>query len=163
MTNKEVANYLRCGETTIWRLCREGILEKDKHGITEESVKKLTGNAQEIYLVEEVAEKLGVSEQTIRNRYEKGKIKGFNMMSLIRITEFDTDTKVKTGTKPNAKKKVEKKSKKLIVKKITVDDLEITVTVTEGLPASNLIKEFVKVLIDKSDIEDKVKKFMEML
>ena len=183
MIIKEVSKILRCGDATVHRLVKDGVLERDENGITEESVNKLTGGASHIYTVEEAAELMGVSDQTVRNYYQDGRLPGFNIRRSVRITSLlaaPEEPKVKATAKikvpkPKTKpepKKVEPKAKaevktekRKIIKRIPIRDMELVVSISgaEDKPEGGLIKEFIKAWLEKSMLEDRIDKFIELM
>lgn len=178
MIIKEVSKILRCGDATVHRLVKDGVLERDENGITKESVNKLTGGASHIYTVEEAAELMGVSDQTVRNYYQDGRLPGFNIRRSVRITSLLTapeEPKVKATakikvpkpkTKPKPEPKAEVKTeKRIIIGRIPIRDMELVVSISgaEDKPEGGLVKEFIKAWLEKSMLEDRIDKFMELM
>lgn len=178
MIIKEVSKILRCGDATVHRLVKDGVLERDENGITEESVNKLTGGASRIYTVEEAASLMGVSDQTVRNYYQDGRLPGFNIRRSVRITNLlvapeepkaKATAKVKVPkpkTKPKPEPKAEPKAeKRIIIKRIPIRDMELVVSISgaEDKPEGGLIKEFIKAWLEKSMLEDRIDKFIELM
>ena len=178
MIIREVSKILRCGDATVHRLVKDGILKRDENGITEESVNKLTGGASHIYTVEEAAELMGVSDQTVRNYYQDGRLPGFNIRRSVRITSLlvaPEEPKVKATakikvpkpkTKPKPEPKAEVKTeKRKIIKRIPIRDMELVVSISgaEDKPEGGLIKEFIKAWLEKSMLEDRIDKFMDLM
>lgn len=173
MTKSEVMNYLNCSESAIYNMLKTGILQRDGKEINEESVYELTGNAVKVYKVSDYAEEFNITEQAVHAKISKGELNTFKVgagtgKNGLRIAI--------QGTKPKAVKKMDinvnksdkdivNESEKVIVKKIKVDDIEVHISVKGNQDSSKtkLIKNFVKAWVDKSDLDDKLAKLLELI
>lgn len=168
MTKSEVMNYLNCSESAIYNMLKAGILKRDGKDIDEESVYELTGNAKEIYKVSDYAEAFKMTEQEVHNKISKGKLNTFKIgagVSKGGIRIAIEGTKPKKENVKNSGEDIVKKSDKVIVKKIKVDDIEVHISVKGEQDSSKtkLIKNFVKAWVDASDLDDKLTKLLELI
>ena len=183
MTRQEAIKHLKCSESALYKMFNNGLLVKEGKEITEDSIKKLTGDAKEVFTVQEAAGILGVSNETIIARAKKGELKSFKIgsgkdNSGLRIADIEVEpmvvckpkatSKVKVKKKPKKVAKQEKKtdkSTKILIKKIQSGESEIYISIKGDQEASDtkLVKDFVRAWIDGSDLEDKLAKLRELL
>ena len=190
MTRQEVLNYLKCSESALYKMTQSGLIKKDGKDYTDESVYALTGNAKTVHTVTEAADLLDLSNKSVLSLVKKGEIKTFKIgsgsgNSGLRLADLNLPGKPKASVKvrplvkaepknvePKAKaepkpKKVESDSNKsrVVIKKVKVGDAELIVSLhaDQDLPETKLIKDYVKVVLDKSDLEYKLEKLKELM
>ena len=165
ISKKDVATLLQCGDQFIYKLIKDGTLEGADGGITKASLDKLTHGATKVCTIEEMAKKEGVSTQTILNRVNAGKIESFKIGRLIRIPVRDAMADAKVTATKKTPETNDSKEKREILRRVKLGDMELVVSIAGAKDKSEgrLVKEFIKAWLDKSMLEDRIDKFMELI
>lgn len=174
MKKIEAQNYLACSESALRTMIKNGILKQDGKDIQDQSIYELTKNAKEIYTVSGAAELLDVSNQTILQMVDQGKLDYFKVgsgkgNSGLRI--IDINKKRETDSKKPLSKKAEKAEKKdnnsarVIVQKIHIDGVDILVSIQgdQEQALTKLYRSFLKAWVEGSELENKLLKLKELL
>ena len=171
MKRSETLSYLACSESALRTMIKRGVLKQSLNGreILDQSIYELTKNAKEIYTVSGAAELLDVDNKTILNMVESGQLDSFKIgsgkgNSGLRIIDINSGNK---NDKPKASNKKTKETtpSRVVVKKISVDGVDVLVSIqgNQDQVLTKLYKNFLKAWVEGSDLEDKLLKLKELI
>ena len=165
MKRQEVAKFLKVGESTVYRLIEQGALVQEGKEITRESIDKLTGNAKTVHKITEIADILGVADNTVLRWISQGKFKTFKIGSQgVRVADWDGRDYSKRARKKDLSDELPKepprekaKTEYTALKRIQIEDIEIKISMTKPeTTRQKLIGNFVKAWLDGKDLEKKL-------